>query len=68
MELLQLLHIPCSLVTRPVIHTRTVPALGLSVPDTADQSDSRPPPAGPGAGEGLQGHGPLRGPLLESLV
>lgn len=46
MELLQLLHIPCSLVTRPVIHTRTVPALGLSVSDRADQSDSRPPPAG----------------------
>ena len=57
-----------SLVARPVIHALAVPALGPSVPDTADQTDVRPPPALPGAGEGLQGCGQLSGPLLESLV
>lgn len=54
MGLLQLLPITCSLVARPVIHTLAAPALGPSVPETSDQTDLRPLPAVPGAGEGLQ--------------
>lgn len=65
--LLQLLPITCSLVARPVIHTLATPALGLSVPDTAHQTDLKPPPAVPGAGEELQGCVPLSGLFLPDV-
>lgn len=55
MRLLQLLPTTCLLVARHVINTLAASALVPAVPYPADQTDFKPPPAVPGAGEGLQG-------------